>query len=276
MNGSDTGDSHFSKRSSDKQTTSCPAQRRCSDHRDARTRLGCRWLNAWLASIGVVMLVDGITLRWSDDPRPHAIFDSPSDEAIAEQIEAALPELEDLERLTITRSLQNNSVPFSRRIDRVAFASRASSARDLGDFTLGSTLTDLGRNRIDDLDHSPFDPPVPKGLTLADRVVAIRRALPESAATTIASSMKGTAERVKLNGLGFDYRRVLQGADPVGDKWVDPTVELLAFSAPRFFLSRRRSPLDRTRLDRSEITPTSIHLACLAPSARRRRHRRDP
>jgi len=41
------------------------------------------WLNAWLAAIGVTVLVPGIRLGWSADPLPVAHFDIPVGDVVA-------------------------------------------------------------------------------------------------------------------------------------------------------------------------------------------------
>ncbi len=183
------------------------------------------WLNAWLAAIGVCVLLDDVTLRWTDDPRPHAIFSHPDIDDLAVAIDATLPTVDELNSFAISRSIEGFE-PFPRTVTSAAFGARAPKARDEGDFSLGTTVTDLSETDGDGLAHSPFDPPVPKGRTIHDRVRDTTSAL---TAESTSRSMRGATIRVKNNGLGFDYSRILQPADPHGDKWIDPAIETLAF-----------------------------------------------
>ena len=72
-----------------------------------------------------------------------------------------------------------------------------------------------------------FDPPVPRGFTLHDRLVRVSE-LVEPSVERLVESLHGTAARVKNNGLGFDIKRLASQADDT-DPWVDPVIEVLVF-----------------------------------------------
>jgi hypothetical protein len=195
------------------------------------------WLNAWLAAVGVTVLIDDAQLAWTDGPLPHAVFTHPSAAPLEELVADALPSVEDLEVLAIARTHPDTDTEFSRKVTHDSYAARVPLARQHGDPTLAATVTDLDETTNNELTHSPFDPPAPKGLTLWERLCTCRSHLTDPAGQ-IAATLKGTARRVKANGLGFDHRRILTPTDPVGDKWVDPAIEVLAFAALALFPTR--------------------------------------
>lgn len=184
------------------------------------------WLNGWLAAIGVLVLVEGTRLSWTTEPRPLAVFDHTTTD-LAAAIVSSLPTRHEIDRLAIARTLPHHSERLDRGVPVEVYRARATVARSQGDFLFGACLTDLQLARNGELDHSPFDPPAPKGLTLWDRIVSCREKLDEDPTEQLAASLRGSARRVKANGLGFDHTRILSPADPVGDVWVDPAVEIL-------------------------------------------------
>jgi hypothetical protein len=208
------------------------------------------WLNGWLASIGVTLLVPGSRLGWSSGPKPHAIFDT-VDGSIVDQVAEALPTLEDFDRMAIARVHPDSEVELPRNVTLAAFAARALLARRGGDPMLAATLTDLGpTDRATDTIHSPFDPPAPKGITIWERARSCRQLLSgsdEERREQLDRSFTVGGERVANNGLGFDYRRILSPTDPGGDVWVDPVVEVLALLGLAGLPVRGDGTHDRTR-----------------------------
>lgn len=188
--------------------------------------LEANWINGWLAAIGVALLVPGVRLRWSDHPMPRAIFESQS--PLLPTLAEAFPTPEDIAELSNARTLPNVGGELPRKVAPGQFSVRAAVARRTGDAGLSSSVTDLHVVEAEGCDHSPLDPPVPKGLTLWQRLASCRSAM-EPTETRLSESLSGTGHRVKSNGLGFDARRLLASSDPNGDKWVDPVVEVLAF-----------------------------------------------
>lgn len=186
------------------------------------------WLNAWLAAIGATVLVDGLELAWTDDPLPAARFRLAGDEEVPAAIAAAMPTPDEVDRLAIARHLEG-SVEFGRKVTLETYQSRAAVARECGDWTLSATVTDLvdlSRSNAE-FGRSPFDAPAPGGETLWKRLracVAVGGGI-----EAVDASACGDALRSKMNGLGFDYRRILSPTDPNGDTFVDPVVEVLAF-----------------------------------------------
>lgn len=194
------------------------------------------WLNAWLAAIGVTVVVPETRLRWSDDPRPHAAFSS--GDTLIDDLVVRLPAVDDLAQLVIAKHHPGSDTELGQKIDATTYRDRAALARRQADATLAIVSTDLADAQDGRLPGSPFNPPVPKGLTLHDRVVDCRRALGDDPTGALAASLAGRGVRRKINGLGFDYRRILVASDPIGDKWADPVIELLAFCALTLLPSR--------------------------------------
>jgi hypothetical protein len=191
------------------------------------------WLNGWLAAIGITVLLDDTRLSWSDDPIPHAILTSDQPEPLAARIAAALPTTTDLEALAIARNLPG--VPaFPRKIDRQTYAGRVKIARAAGDFSLAATVTDLANDSDGYLHHAPLDPGAPKGRTLWDRLIRCRNALPDDPTAWIDATLASHGRRIEGNGLGFDYRRLLDPATPNGGVWSDPVIECMALMGLAF------------------------------------------
>lgn len=195
--------------------------------------LPAEWVNAWLAAIGIVSLVPGSRLRWSDEASPVAVISWPQDDELEELLAEELLTQADLDALPIARSLGE-----LRRIDLTLspadFSERAEEARasELG-WALSSFYTDAlidkGEQRVD---KGPFLPGMQSKVnTPHDRLTKIVAAMADS---SIRDSLDGVAQRSQQNGLGFDLTRIGSLADDT-DIWIDPVVELLAFSGLRLF-----------------------------------------
>jgi hypothetical protein len=195
------------------------------------------WLNAWLAAIGITLLVPDTRLSWTTAPRPTAMFHHATADLPA-QITEQLPTTTEIAALAIARHRPPDVEELSRKVHITAYTRRCDPARAIGDLSLGATVTDLGAAGSDtrqhtsmdlnDLKHSPLDPPVPQGRTLHDRIDACRRQLDVDPTAQIHATLAGTGNRVSGNGLGFDHTRFVNPADPIGGVWVDPVLELLA------------------------------------------------
>lgn len=201
------------------------------------------WLNAWLAAIGITVLVPSIRLSWTDDPIPIVRFHARDSSPVAEQVARVLPSTDAFERMAIAREHVECSIAFSRKISLPAFRERAQLVRsgarwsEFADFSLSISATDLihdpkWREGHEDLPHGPFDPPAPKGVTLFTRLMACRKYLDRSdpdLGTHLAKSLVGAGHRVQMNGLGFDHRRLVAAVSAEGEVHVDPVVECLCF-----------------------------------------------
>ncbi len=212
--------------------------------------LPANWINAWLAAIGITVIVPNSRLRWTNDPLPIAEIDIPNNSAAA-AIADALPTMDALAALAIARQHPDALEPFPRNVSLDAYRDRAHLVRTTHDFSLAATVTDLINDpkRLTDLSHSPFDPPAPKGLTLHDRILNCAKALHDrpTAEAAIAATLRGTPQRIKANGLGFDYRRIANGSHPDAEKYVDPVVELLAYYGLALFPIVGDGHVDRPR-----------------------------
>ncbi|MCY3487166.1 MAG: hypothetical protein OXH34_01890 [Bacteroidetes bacterium] len=111
-------------------------------------------------------------------------------------------------------------------------------------------MTDLCVDKNGNVEHAPFDPPVPKGVTLHDRLISLQEEL-DISEVRVLDSLMGYATRVKRNGLGFDQTRLGSLSDDT-DKLTDPIVETLAFFGLSMF-SVRGNGIDQ-RLDRAVNT----------------------
>lgn len=204
------------------------------------------WLNAWLAAIGVTVLLPQVRLRWTSDPVPSATFVLPATGPdLPELLAGAVPSPDDLAALAIARAVAGRP-DLKRNVDIPAYSDRADLARSQRDLTLSATLTDLvAELRADGLPHSPFDPPMPKGITVWERLVACRATVVD-VEQHLRDSLAGTAGRVVNNGLGFDARRLVAGVRS-SDARVDALVEILAFYGVWLFTVRGSGARARTR-----------------------------
>lgn len=212
------------------------------------------WLNTWLAAIGLTIAIDGVRLSWSDEAIPHARFE-PAGTDLPRIVYQQLPTAEQLAALPIARHLDGHD-EFPRSVSLDTYRSRVQRERAMDSPSLALSVTDLVTPRAsgaseDNLPHSAFDVPVPKGLTLWQRVVACREVV--TGPEMIERSLNGTARRVKTNGLGFDITRIPSRSDG-GDNLVDPVVELLAFLGLALFPTRGDGRSGTTRGWRSSPT----------------------
>jgi hypothetical protein len=208
------------------------------------------WLNAWLAAIGVTVLVPGTRLRWTDAAVPFAVFETNQPADLATLVADALPTAETLARAAIARTLPGTQHDFSRNVTLAAFGERAAVERRVGGGILAASVSDLSADlNPDSLEHGAFDPPAPRGETLWSRATACAQAL---ATTDIAGRVRdtfsGSGRREALNGLGFDARRFPAGMHAARDVYADPVIELLAFAALPLFPTRADGRRVRQRL----------------------------
>lgn len=187
------------------------------------------WLNGWLAAIGATVLMNDLRLSWSRSPRPAAVLHDSEDD-LASALFDALPTKDDLESSATARELPG-APELPRNFDADVLAARAARAREHDDWTLGPCVSDLVQSGHRDgrLDHGAFDVPMPRGITLFERVLSCRQWIDEPA--DVQNSMDGIPDLAETNGLGFDPRRLEEGALAKSKILVDPVVELLAWSA---------------------------------------------
>jgi len=211
-------------------------------HRFEAPGLTADWLNGWLAAIGATVLVPGLRLAWADEGVPFAVYESDAVVDVAQAISRALPTAESLSRSTIARTRRGHH-PLERHVTLEAYRERADLERREGNGHLAASVSDL---RVDadpaSLDHGAFDPAAP-GTTgpLWSRAEACQQKLPgKERDTLVRASLLGTGHRVKVNGLGFDARRLATGVHDgaLGDKYADPVVELMVFAALVLFPTR--------------------------------------
>ena len=189
--------------------------------------LPAAWVNAWLAAVGVTVLDPRIRLHWTAEDAPVAVLSSVELDPVEALVEV-WPDAAFLRNLPIAENW-NGAGELKRKVAVEQFAARVRDARgNPYAWTLSSTMTDLSIDQNGEVAHAPFDPPVPKGLTLHDRLLKVHREAEPASEARFRDSFLGKGERVKGNGLGFDSTRVGSLAD-MSDKWIEPVVEFLAF-----------------------------------------------
>jgi hypothetical protein len=229
--------------------------------------LSADWLNAWLAAIGVTLLLPGVKLSWTDEPSPTARFSLPEGSDFISELDAALPTQEWLEQTPIAPVPSGAAAPMARSVDQATYADRAHLARARSDCLLAASVTDLVM--LDPgaaVATGPLNPPVPKGITLASRAINCAK-VREADRLSALPTLRGTAVRRKGNGLGFDPRRLSGAAENV-DNYTDPVLELLTLSSFPLFPLRGdggRSPRQRGWTARATATGGLVWCAWLMP-----------
>ena len=216
-------------------------------HEFTCTGLPAAWVNAWLAGIGATVLDSRIRLHWTAEDAPVAVLSSLDLDPV-DALADSWPDSAFLRELPIARDWRDAG-ELKRNVSDVQFVERARKVRGHPQiWTLSSTMTDLSVDANGQVAHAPFDPPVPKGRTIHDRLLRIHGAVAEPASVgRLRDSLIGRAKRVQGNGLGFDSTRLGSLAD-ASDPWIEPVVELLAFFGLAVFPVRGRG-VDR-RFDR--------------------------
>ena len=186
--------------------------------------LPASWLNGWLAAVGATFLNPALRLRWTTDGTPSAVLCSREGDPVS-LLADSWPSRAQLEDMPIKRTWPDlEAMPRNVPVD--AFRQRAQTLRgEALAWTLSSTVTDLHVDDKGNVAHAPFDPPVPRGLVLHDRLLRIHF---EPSVERIRQTLRDIGERIESNGLGFDIARMGSAADSAS-KWVDPVVETLAF-----------------------------------------------
>lgn len=210
------------------------------------------WLNGWLAAIGATVLIPELRLAWTNESVPVAILSNDEDIDMVSSLSDALPTVAQLSQSVIAKELTGAQFEFGRNVTLQSFQERAVLERSRGGWHLAASVSDL---RFDlnetSLDHAAFDPPAPRGETLWSRAVACAKAIAtENLPTLVSDTLAGRGTRKKLNGLGFDAKRLplgVHGPGPVSELFVDPVIELLCFSALALFPTRGNGRAIRQR-----------------------------
>lgn len=194
---------------------------------------------AWLAAVGATVLDRRLRLHWTTDATPFAVLSSDDLDPLDALLDA-WPDSALLNDMPIARKWRQTE-PMGRHVQVELFRKRAKLERGHShSWTLSSTMTDLQVGKDGMVEHGPFDPSVPKGLTLHDRLLRLHKEAGQSDRTLVPSAkrlreaMLGQAARVQVNGLGFDHARLGSLADDT-DPWTNPVVEALAFFGLNLF-----------------------------------------
>ncbi len=203
--------------------------------------LPASWINAWLAAVGATVLSPKLRLRWTQEGTPRAVLCARQGDPVA-ILESSWPSRTTLESMPI-RKCWPNTKDLPRNVPIDAFVSRAAAVRsDPLSWTLSSTITDLHVDDKGNVAHAPFDPPVPRGYVMHDRLLRLHF---NPRMEDLRRTLEGTGERIKGNGLGFDISRMGSQADGAS-KWIDPVVETLAFFGLALFPVRGTGSDTRT------------------------------
>lgn len=191
------------------------------------------WLNAWLAAIGVTVLVSDARLGWTDDPVPRARFSVPDGHDLATLIANALP--------TTTRIEEMAFAGLNQSVSPDDYHDAAQRARESSDDTLAVVVTDLaGSASGEALVKGNFNVGMEGKESLDRRLLRCRRDLPDGEALTrlAADTLDGRGRRTNANGLGFDYRRLAGPVPEEALRTADPLIECLCFFGTTLFHTR--------------------------------------
>lgn len=193
--------------------------------------LPASWFNAWLAAVGTTVLVPEMRLSWTDGPASCAVLSLAEGADPSDAVAAAWPDADRISAMPIARRWRD-APDLKRKPALAAFQERARAGRGHADaWTLSSTVTDLFVTDRDPskaaVSHSRLDPPVPRGITIHDRLVALAE-LVEDATDLLRETFAGRSIRSSSNGLGFDITRLTAQGDNSNNR-VDVAVEVLAF-----------------------------------------------
>lgn len=193
--------------------------------------LPASWFNAWLAAVGATVLVPQMRLSWTDGPDSCAVLSLDASTDPSDALGAAWPDADRISAMPIARHWRGTP-DLKRKPALAAFRERVRAGRGLPDaWTLSSTVTDLYVTDKDPdkakVSHSRLDPPVPRGLTIHDRLVALAESV-DDATDLLRETLAGRGIRSNLNGLGFDITRLTAQGDNSSNR-VDVAVEVLAF-----------------------------------------------
>lgn len=185
------------------------------------------WINGWLAAVGTTVIDSKLRLRWTDENVPRAVLSAPDTDPINLLVER-WPTRDLLDALPIAEDWRATAA-VRRKVAVEDFVDRVRSARaDRYSWTISSTMTDLHVESNGEVAHAPFDPAGPGTIKwLHHRVLRLHDSV-QISPERMADTLRGTATRVKNNGLGFDLTRMGSQGDSTG-MWVDPVVEILAF-----------------------------------------------
>ena len=227
--------------------------------------LPASWVNGWLAAVGATVLSPELRLRWTTGGTPCAVLCT-QEGYPASLLVDSWPSRAQLESMPIKR-IRPDLAAMPRNVPVDAFAKRVAAVR--GEplaWTLSSTVTDLHVDDKGNVAHAPFDPPVPRGYVMHDRLLRIHF---EPSAERLRRTLDGIGERIESNGLGFDIARMGSAADNA-PKWVDPVVETLAFFGLALLPVRGRGT--DGRLGRS-VRPSTLQRGWVRETERRARPR---
>ncbi len=188
--------------------------------------LQASWLNGWLAAVGTTVLDSRIRLGWTSGTTAVAVLAAEDIDPVSALV-ASWPSKEVLRDMPLADERQGVG-RFGRHVSWQDFRARVRATRGHPySWTLSSTVTDLQLDDGEKVEHAPFDPPAPQGLTLFSRLLRVHAEV-QPTAERISDGLSGQALRVQSNGLGFDLSRLGSLADST-DPQVEPMVELLAF-----------------------------------------------
>jgi hypothetical protein len=208
------------------------------------------WLNGWMAAVGVCVLLPDVTMSWSDDPVPIAVFHGTTTD-LPERIVASISSLDTSNDSSYARRCVQSSHELNLDPSKDVFAERASLDRSRRLSFLAALHTDLGRDRdgVKAVVRGPLYAGAPKGRTMHDRAAALTSAFEgePNRDAVVKATLAGLGRRVNMMGLGLDYRRLTPWSETKTPPYVDPVIELLALGAFPLFPLRGDGRVARQR-----------------------------
>ena len=197
------------------------------------------WLNAWLASVGLLVREPRLRLHWTADPSPIAVLAADDGADPLTLAAEAWPESARLRAMPIAEHVEG--LPdMKRTVPLEVFQRRAELARGHVDsWTLSSTVTDLCVDVATEstVRHAPLDPKGPGTIKWLHHRLVKSHSMVQEPSDAVIATLKGHGKRVVDNGLGFDATRITGLADSA-TKVVDPVIEVLAFFGLRMLPMR--------------------------------------
>ena len=197
------------------------------------------WLNAWLASVGLLVLEPRLRLGWTPDANPAAVLTTDGEADPLTLAADAWPQLERLAAMPIAEHARER-LDMNRTVPLEVFRQRAELARGHVDgWTLSSTVTDLCVDVAAEstVRHAPLDPKGPGTIKWLHHRLLKSHSLVENPSEAVIATLRGHGKRVVANGLGFDATRISGLADDTVNL-VDPVIEVLAFFGLRLLPMR--------------------------------------
>lgn len=215
--------------------------------------LPANWLNAWLAAVGIAVLIPDVRLSWTTDTAPVAELTHDGPDPLVTVLARAIPTHEQLlaanSALAFPAGTPKNQTS---TISAAQYQQRAGIEREHFSTCLACSVTDLASgDQSKALEKSPFTPAASGQAggviyRLGDCLGNVP-ADSDRREERVSQTLNGRARRVAANGLGFDIQRFPAGVHAGAGNYVDPIIEFLAYTSLALFPIRGNGQTSRTR-----------------------------